>query len=581
MEAETHRMLGDRYQLLTEIGRGGMGRVWRAHDIQLNRTVAIKEILLSPGLDDDERARTADRARREAQATAMGQHPNIVTVHDIVEDDGRPWIVMELLSGTSLHALVADQGPRRPDQAASLGLDLISALETAHAQGITHRDVKPENVMVTETGRVVLTDFGIATIADNTGVTQTAGVVGSPAYLAPERLAMSPATPASDLWSLGATLYHTATGTSPFHRPGIPATLHAITTAEPEQTLPGPLGEAIQGLLAKNPDQRTSAEHCRELLTAAASGAAATPSAPTAHLPGGVPIPGPTSTTENVAEAPTTAYTLAQTGRATPHPATAPNPPFPPEATPYPPAGAAQAAERTGGLSWPLVVLTLGLASILVVAGLLVYSPWDSGPDTALIGSEDPGAGAAEEQDPAEETEEQDTAPGEAEGEPADGEAADSEPAEEDTDPSEPGMTWTRDAEGFAVLVPEGWTRRAEGSGVFYDAPDGTSYLQIDLAAHPTDDEYEHVQGQHEGAPSRMGGYDLVRIDDVTGQTGFHSAADWEFTWVQDGTDRHVLARNITVAPGAHYTVAWATDATDWADQGAWRTAALESFDPA
>ncbi|GAB3701097.1 serine/threonine-protein kinase [Nocardiopsis oceani] len=581
MEAETHRMLGDRYQLLTEIGRGGMGRVWRAHDIQLNRTVAIKEILLGPGLGEEERARAADRARREAQATAMGQHPNIVTVHDIVEDDGRPWLVMELLSGTSLYNLVAEQGPRRPDQAASLGLDLLSALDTAHHSGITHRDVKPENVMVTETGRVVLTDFGIATIADTTGTTQTAGVVGSPAYLAPERLATSPATPASDLWSLGATLYHAATGTSPFHRPGIPATLHAITTAEPDQTLPGPLGEAVRGLLAKNPDQRIVAEHCRELLTAAASGATATPSAPTAHLPGGVPIPAPTSTTENVSGAPTTAYTLAQTGGTTPHPAAVSNPPLPPPVTPYPPAGAAQAPGRTGGLSWPLVALTLGLASILVVAGLLVYSPWDSGPETALIGSEDPGAGAAEEQDPAEEAEEQDAAPEEGEEDPAPGSPADSEQAEEDSDPAEPGMNWTQDAEGFAVLVPDGWTRRAEGSGIFYDAPDNTSYLQIDMTAHPTDDEYEHVQDQHEGAPSRMGGYDLVRIDDVTGQTGFHSAADWEFTWVQDGTDRHVLARNITVTPGAHYTVAWASNATDWADQGAWRTAALESFEPA
>ncbi|MBR8744567.1 serine/threonine-protein kinase, partial [Nocardiopsis sp. MG754419] len=301
--AEFQRTLQERYELRAEVGRGGMGRVWRAHDTRLNRVVAVKEILPSPGLDETERARVAARARREAQATAMGQHPNIVTVHDIVDDDERPWIVMEFLEGESLSRLVRDQGPLEAAEVATRGLDLLDALGTAHAQGITHRDVKPENVMVTDGGRVVLTDFGIATIADTAAVTQTAGMMGSPAYLAPERLASAPASPAGDLWSLGATLYFAATGVSPFQREGIPATLHAVSTAEPPRVLPGALGQALQGMLVKDPERRSDETECRRLLSAAAQGervgafahpggASTTGPGTPAHTPAGGAVPG-------------------------------------------------------------------------------------------------------------------------------------------------------------------------------------------------------------------------------------------------------------------------------------------------
>ncbi|WP_342455962.1 serine/threonine-protein kinase [Nocardiopsis sp. N85] len=268
-EPEPARLLRDRYRLTEELGRGGMGRVWKAHDDDLNRTVAVKEILFGPGPDEDERARAAARARREAQAAAMGSHPNIVTVHDVFEEDGRPWIVMEFLTGCSLHELIRREGARPPETVAEWGIDLLSALDTAHRQGITHRDVKPENVMFTDAGRVVLTDFGIATIADTSTLTQTSGIMGSPAYLAPERLSTSPATPAGDLWSLGATLYHAATGTSPFQREGVPATLNAVLTQEPALRLRSvPLDRAVRGLLTKDPGLRLDSRGCRTLLEA-------------------------------------------------------------------------------------------------------------------------------------------------------------------------------------------------------------------------------------------------------------------------------------------------------------------------
>ncbi|MFL1379845.1 MULTISPECIES: serine/threonine-protein kinase [unclassified Nocardiopsis] len=646
-EPEPERLLRDRYRLTEELGRGGMGRVWKAHDEDLNRTVAVKEILFGPGLDEDERARAAARARREAQAAAMGSHPNIVTVHDIFEEDGSPWIVMEFLTGCSLDDLVRREGPRDPATVAHWGTDLLSALDTAHAQGITHRDVKPENVMVTDSGRVVLTDFGIATIADTAAVTQTAGVIGSPAYLAPERLAMEPATPASDLWSLGATLYHAATGVSPFRREGVPATLNAILTQEPAQRLrPVPLDQAVRGLLAKDPGQRLDSPGCRALLAAVVaqgpgSAPAAQMSAPArsagpgypsgpqgvppaapsgpqypfgpatppaaAHPSGPQPAPyapaGPPHPRAPTGSGPITPPPGAGPGPLVPPPA---NPPdadttrwipqsagyIPPQATPAHPvppppappstpgASGSGASSRGGRLSWPFVVLALGLAFLVAGASLVaLMDPWGDPGGTVLSGEDPaaPGTDAQESEEPQDTASDTDPTAGS----PPTG-AGTPQEAEEDTgEPSTDGMVWTRDPNGFSVLVPEGWERSVEGSSVYYRRPDTNTYLQIDSTAHPTDDEYEHVRVQDEGAPARMGNYQLVGMQDITDRTGYHSVADWEFTWTDDVEDRHVLARNIAVTPGVHYTVVWASPADIWADHQEMGLAALDSFEPA
>ncbi|WP_017597769.1 serine/threonine-protein kinase [Nocardiopsis lucentensis] len=531
-------LLRERYELLAEVGRGGMGRVWRARDTELNRTVAIKEILLGPGLDEADRARTAARARREAQAIAMGQHPNIVTVHDILEEDGRPWIVMEFLTGESLHRLVGREGPAPARRVAAWGLDLLDALGAAHAQGITHRDVKPENVMVTGTGRVVLTDFGIAAISDTAVVTQTAGVMGSPAYLAPERLASAPASPASDLWSLGATLYQAATGVSPFRRDGIPATLHAVSTAEPPRVLPGSLGAAVQGLLVKDPARRMDAAACRRLLEAAAGEDTTVAATAPAPVPGAFPagtVPVPAGDT-------------------------------------LPRSAAPPARERR--LSWPVVVLTLGLAALVVVAAAVVFVPQgDDGAGIVQAGQADQASSSAEGTSTAAEETSGAGSPEEVDGT-ADEAAAD--------DPAAPGMTWTRDPEGFAVLVPDGWIRRTDGASVFYDSPANDAYLQIDQTPHPTDDEYAHVLEQERASAegNRLTGYERIRVADVTSRTSFHSAAEWEFTWNDAGTARHILTRNIAAAPGEHYTVAWASNEGVWAQDAEWRAQAFDSFQP-
>ncbi|MEU3306171.1 serine/threonine-protein kinase [Nocardiopsis sp. NPDC055551] len=563
--ADSQRTLHERYELRAEVGRGGMGRVWKAHDIRLNRTVAVKEILLGPGLDEDDRTRMAARARREAQATAMGQHPNIVTVHDILEDDGRPWIVMEFLEGESLHRIVRDQGPLEPERAAAWGLSLLDALGTAHAQGITHRDVKPENVMVTDSGRVVLTDFGIATIADTAAVTQTAGVMGSPAYLAPERLASSPASPAGDLWSLGATLYQATTGVSPFQREGIPATLHAVLNAEPPGVLPGPLGGAIQGMLVKDPARRLDEAGSRSLMEAAARGSEH------GGDNGSRPATGPqTGTTTLGAGTP-------PTGNRPPHPyGTHPQQVGHPQAAP--PFSAPTQVSDAGTmpvtpqgsrrLSWPVVVLTLGLASLVVAASLVVFNPWSD--EQGVVSA---GTGTSEEEAGEEPTEAEEPA------------ASPSTPVvetDEEGDPTAAGMTWTQDPEGFSMLVPDGWVRRVEGDSVFYDSHTDNSYLQVDRTAHPTDDQYQHVLDQEDvsGGDERFPGYERVRVEDVTGTTDFHSAADWEFIWSQNGVPRHLMARNITVTSGDYYTVLFAAEENRWTQQGDLRENAITSFDP-
>ncbi|WP_017586507.1 serine/threonine-protein kinase [Nocardiopsis ganjiahuensis] len=536
-----HRTLRERYELVSEVGRGGMGRVWRAHDTGLNRTVAVKEILLGPGLDEAERARVAARTRREAQATAMGQHPNIVTVHDIVEDDGRPWIVMELLDGDSLHRLVRDRGPAPAERVAAWGSALLDALTTAHAQGITHRDVKPENVMVTASGRVVLTDFGIATIVDTAAVTQTGGVLGSAAYVAPERLASEPATPASDLWSLGATLYHAATGVSPFQREGVPATLHAVLSADPPEALPGPLGEAIGGLLAKNPAERLDARGCQELLAAAARGEHSGGWTGGLHRP--PPAPGGTGT------------------QGMPAPTLAAVPPTAP-ATP---------TGRPRRLSWPVVVLTLGLAAVVAAAVLVVVNPWaEGGEEPGQAGQDVSASSPSPEADPT--------------GQAAEEQTNETTAQTADEEPAAPGMTWTRDPEGFSLLVPDGWIRRTDGASVFYDSPTSNAYLQVDRTPHSTDDEYAHVVEQENASVegNRLPSYERIRLEDVTDRTSFASAADWEFTWDRGEGTWRLLARNIAVAEGGdYYTLAWSSSESVWAEDEQWRDHAVDSFDPA
>lgn len=272
-DAGAGRLIAGRYRLLAKLGHGGMGTVWRAKDETVDREVAVKEPRVPDHLPERERANAFERMRREARAAARLDHPAVVNVHDVAVVDGRPWIVMELVQGRSLGAVLQEEGTLSAREAARVGLEVLGALEAAHAAGILHRDVKPDNVLLGRHDRVVLTDFGIAQIEGETNLTDTGGFVGSPEYIAPERVLGQRPGPASDLWSLGVVLYAATEGVSPFRRSNTPATLQSVlnATPAPPASAQGPLAEIITALLQKDPARRPNAAQVRAVLEAAAN----------------------------------------------------------------------------------------------------------------------------------------------------------------------------------------------------------------------------------------------------------------------------------------------------------------------
>ncbi|GAB3675597.1 hypothetical protein GCM10027589_45700 [Actinocorallia lasiicapitis] len=251
-----HFVLAKRYRLLQALGHGAMGTVWRAHDELLERDVAIKEIRFPAELDENERVVFYRRTLREARAPARVKHKSIIEVYDVVQEHARPWIVMELVEAPTLEQHIKTHGPLRPEEAAALGRQLVDALDEAHAVGVLHRDIKPSNVMLAP-GRVVLTDFGLAVTNGSSTLTKHGTFVGSPAYVAPEVARGEKATPESDLWSLGATLYTAVEGRPPFDHESVMATLSAVLTDNPApMQRAGDLGPVIGGLLQRNPRKR-------------------------------------------------------------------------------------------------------------------------------------------------------------------------------------------------------------------------------------------------------------------------------------------------------------------------------------
>ncbi|OKK10710.1 serine/threonine-protein kinase [Streptomyces sp. CB02400] len=263
------RLLAGRYRLGDVLGRGGMGTVWRAQDETLGRTVAVKELRFPSNIDEDEKRRLITRTLREAKAIARIRNNSAVTVFDVVEEDDRPWIVMELVEGKSLAEAIREDGLLEPRRAAEVGLAILDVLRSAHREGILHRDVKPSNVLIAEDGRVVLTDFGIAQVEGDPSITSTGMLVGAPSYISPERARGHKPGPAADLWSLGGLLYAAVEGTPPYDKGSAIATLTAVMTEpldEPKNA--GPLRDVIYGLLNKDPAQRLDDRGARAMLNA-------------------------------------------------------------------------------------------------------------------------------------------------------------------------------------------------------------------------------------------------------------------------------------------------------------------------
>src|SRR5579863_5307773 len=301
------RLVAGRYRLVRQLGRGGMGAVWLGEDELAGRMVAVKELRPPAATSPEEQDVFRRRALSEARSAARLTHPNAVTLYDVIPAspaDDAVYLIMEYIAGASLAQLVDEQGPLSEARVAEIALQLLSVLDAAHALGIVHRDIKPANIMITPAGQVKLTDFGIAHIVGGTRLTGS-GVLGTPAYMAPEQLQGFDLTPAVDCWALGVTLYDAVSGRNPFDRNTTAATFHAILMADlPPAPCGPPLAGVITGLLVRDPAQRMTTERARASLTGAAPLRAADPGVPVLPLvppsgptrPGGAWSPGPGGT---------------------------------------------------------------------------------------------------------------------------------------------------------------------------------------------------------------------------------------------------------------------------------------------
>ncbi|MFD6953613.1 serine/threonine protein kinase [Nocardiopsis sp. TSRI0078] len=526
-EADPGRLLVNRYRLDEVIGAGGMGRVWEGTDTLLDRPVAVKELTTPPNLPAHEVEVLRTRMLREARSAAQLSHPAIITVFDVAEEDGRPWIVMELVRGPSLGDLVRDEGALPVRRAAGIGEQMAAGLSEAHARGIVHRDIKPGNVLIAGNDRAVLTDFGIAHLDGATHLTSTGLLIGSPSYLAPEIAHGHTATPASDMWALGVTLYQAVEGTLPFDRPTPMATLTAIVTQDlPEAANAGPLRPVLEALCEKRPEDRPSVDEVRSLLREVREGAENSSAAAAPTLVGTAPAEEPGGREE--------AGPAPHTGSAGPEHG-------PGRAASAPPS--APSRRGGGGASRGRALLVVAAVLVLVLAGatvgVLVSMDRTGGPGAGLVDGSgqqaavDPGTGGEGEPGPGEEASQ--TAEPTEPTEPAES----SEPTGEDEDGEDDRWDFLvryEDPSGFSVDVPEDWERERRGDMVFFHNPDG-GYLQIDQTDAPNPDAGDDWRSLEPSARGNFNGYEIIGIEDVEADWAqdYVSAADWEFTFESGG----------------------------------------------
>ncbi|MGW1768067.1 serine/threonine-protein kinase [Streptomyces sp. NPDC002073] len=527
-------VIGERYRLERQLGRGGMGTVWQATDELLARKVAVKELHVDDGTK-------ATGALREARVVAQLRHPHVVVVHDVVDHEGHPYIVMELVEGGSLADRLAGGGPLPPGEAARLGVALLGALGAAHAGGVLHRDVKPANVLMEAgTGRVVLTDFGIARLAGATTISESGAFVGSPEYTAPERMRGGEAGPASDLWSLGALLCAAVTGESPFHRDSIGGVLHAVVFDEirPPARL-GPLLPVVRGLLERDPARRLGAAEAARLL------AACVPAGGTAGAPTGTaPL---TVRSTGADPAAVTGAGVAAEGGPVVVCSPADRVPAPVVAT-----ATTTATARRGGRGLRtglLAVLVAGAAAGAVVTGAALLdrtAPGASEGTTAgALGTPRSGAGSAKPSG----------APGTAGAAGTTGSTGSTGVAVPRSPAGSartvpPGYRFTPDPAGFAVAVPDGFLRSTDGQRVFYVSADQALRIGIRVRMPVPGGPLSVMRQSDRSGPGTNPGYRDAEVVATTHNA--LPAAVWEFTW--DGFSR---------AEGARHTidVCWEEDA--------------------
>ncbi|GAA4092059.1 serine/threonine-protein kinase [Actinomadura miaoliensis] len=553
-EAGAGRLLAGRYRLVSVVGHGGMGTVWRARDETLHRDVAVKEVVVHAAVSDEERRERHVRTLREARASARLNHPGVVTVHDVVDEDDRPWIVMELLRARSLQELVDEDGPLPPARAAGIGRQIVSALRAAHAVGILHRDIKPANVLVGDDDRAVLTDFGIAHVVGDATLTKTGLLVGSPAYMAPERLRGDRAVPASDLWALGATLYTACEGRPPHHRTDAMAVLAAIMTEEPPPPRnAGPLTAVLLGLLERDPGRRMTAEQAEPLLAQIAAGSTAV-DVPARPAP--PPVPAPPVAAPGGPAHDATAHVPHGGQVWSPHDAV----------TTSPGGGEPGRARRSDR---HLVLMTVGaMVAVTAVAVAVTVALW---PDRGRGGTP-----------PATRTTLAGAPTGRAATDPArnspDPETSSPDPTPSDPPPpaAPPGFRTAR-GPGFTVAVPNGWVRTERGASVFWRDSATGAYIQIDRTPWSGEPMAHWRQWEREVvARNSLPGY--RRLDLRSTSVDGHPAADLEFTFNMRGGVRAV-DRGVK-AGGRSYAVFVAVPVSRWNQYQETVNNVLDTFRP-
>jgi hypothetical protein len=497
-------LVAGRYRLLAVVGAGGMGRVWRAHDELLDRDVAVKELVAAP----------ADQSIREARAAARLDHPHVVRVYDVVRAPERSWIVMEFVEGRTLHDVIRDDGPLSHREAARIGAAVLSALRTAHAAGVLHRDVKPHNVLVGADGRVVLTDFGLARLTGGDGA-PTGPLIASPHYVAPERARDGVSSAETDLWSLGATLYAAVEGRPPFSRTTVAESLVALAGSDPDEPRhPGPLHPVIGALLAREPGERPSADEAYAAMRAAAS------------RPIGVSrVPAQRSAVHfrPAAVSPIAAPELDVT-------------PEPPRRRPWrAPAVLVAATALLGAVTG--VALAAGHDSRAMPAGAVPVACASSTAVPVTV-SDLPAPSALPD-----------------------------------------GWLWHRDAAGFGLALPAGWTRAARGATVCFGDPDGARSFTVDSSTPVIQWPLAYWQAAEQAALSdgTLPGYRRIGMAVLP---VMRTGADWEYSW-QAGSGPRLHTRRVLLATSAtrEFVLRWTTREPDWAGNVALEQRIVASFD--
>jgi hypothetical protein len=591
MSASPTSPVAERYRLVSPLGSGGMGRVWLGYDEVLRRDVAVKEVVPPPGLTAAEKDMSNERSLREARAIARLNHPNVVRIYDVVSREPWPWIVMEYVPSRSLHQVIDEDGPLPPSEVARIGLAVLAALYSAHRAGIVHRDVKPSNVLLSEQ-RVVLTDWGLATMEGDATVTRTGMIIGSPAYISPERARDGTYAPASDLWSLGATLYAAVEGHAPYERSSAIATLTALATEDHEPPIhAGPLRPILDGLLAKDPAHRMGPFEAERALRRALGRPKARPKtapwrAPRPRTAEGSQaitplVPASDDKTAIVAAPPIPASPAAGDGASNGEAVTPPDgiiaepatalgtgeEPGAPLAEPVAaePASDQPRAGRTSGhdvesvagrdrsrTRRSILLVAIGLEILLIAILGIAFALRDTGRPAPSNTPPAPGGTAASA--PA-------AASRDASAPPATSAAA--APGAVPGGALPVGWHYHKDPSGFTVAVPDGWSTYVRDGIVYFRDPQGSRLLGIDQTNQPRLDPVAdwRTQETRRVAAGDFPGYQQIGIHPVD----YHvRAADWEFTYNGRGGRKHVINRGAVFGDHQAYGFYWETPADQW-----------------